>query len=287
MRKFGDRKDGRRLRTVSPMDIVCPFIMDRRTGCMNMISIPIKLDEIDKFLAAKRDEGYKGISLMHVIVASYIRAVSQYPALNRYISGQRIFARNKIVVSLTIKQKMSIESPDTVIKVEFDPKDTIFDVYEKFNKEIETYRNSLDNDLDGTLNVLRYFPRFLLKFFISIIKSLDYFGFLPKFFENLSPFHSSIYITSLGSLGIPPVFHHLYDFGNVPIFIAFGAKYRKNEIDDEGNVQRKAYADMTFVLDERICDGYYFASSLKLFKKCFKNPSILETPPETVVQDIK
>lgn len=287
MRRLGDRNDGRRLRTLAPMDIVSPFIMSRRSGCQNMISTSIKMEEIDRFLAQKRDEGYKGMSLMHVIVASYIRAVSQYPALNRYISGQRVYARNKISVSITIKQKMSIESPDTAIKVEFDPTDTIYDVYEKFNKEIEAYRSNPDSDFDDIANVLRYFPRFLLRFFVGTLKFLDYYGIMPKFIENLSPFHSSIYITSLGSLGIPPVFHHLYDFGNVPIFIAFGAKYRKNEIDDEGNVQRKAYSDMTFVLDERICDGYYFASSLKLFKKCFKNPSVLETPPETVAQDIK
>ena len=44
---------------------------------------------------------------------------------------------------------------------------------------------------------------------------LDYFGFLPRWLTKLSPFHGSVYITSMASLGIPPIFHHLYDFGNV------------------------------------------------------------------------
>ena len=38
----------------------------------------------------------------------------------------------------------------------------------------------------------------------------------PKFLLELSPFHGSIYFTSMGSLGIKPVYHHLYDFGTAP-----------------------------------------------------------------------
>ena len=95
-----------------------------------------------------------------------------------------------------------------------------------------------------------------------------------------------MFITSMGSLGIPPIYHHLYNFGNVPVFIAFGAKRRENLLNDDATVTKKRMVDVTFVLDERICDGHYYAASLKLFKRLMADPYKLDTPPETVNEDI-
>ena len=102
---------------------------------------------------------------------------------------------------------------------------------------------------------------------------------------KVSPFHGSMIVTSMGSLGIPAIYHHLYDFGTVPAFCAFGRKRRAEEIKDGEIVERK-YVDLKFNLDERICDGFYYASAFKLIKKMVENPELLEIPPETVVEDI-
>lgn len=126
-----------------------------------------------------------------------------------------------------------------------------------------------------------------MKATVSFLKTLDYFGCIPRKLTLLSPFHGSMAITSMGSLGIPPIYHHLYNFGNIPVFIAFGAKYYKNELKLDGTVERNKYIDYTVVTDERICDGFYFASALKVLKDCLYNPDKLDTPPETVVEDIR
>lgn len=103
---------------------------------------------------------------------------------------------------------------------------------------------------------------------------------------KLSPFHGSMFVTSMGSLGIPPIYHHLYDFGNLPIFLAFGAKRRENFMLPDGTVQQKKYIDFTVTTDERICDGFYFASSIKFMKRCLANPERLDEKPESVVRDV-
>jgi hypothetical protein len=90
----------------------------------------------------------------------------------------------------------------------------------------------------------------------------------------------------MGSLGIPAIFHHLYNFGNVPIFIAFGKKKFINEVEEDGSVKRTPHIDFNVVMDERICDGYYYASAMKRMKRILLNPDILDTPPTTVVEDI-
>ena len=119
-----------------------------------------------------------------------------------------------------------------------------------------------------------------------IVLVADYFGLLPKFLLEVSPFHGSIFFTSMGSLGIPPIVHHLYDFGNLPVFCAFGCKYRKNEIDMEGNLVQRKYIDFTVNTDERICDGFYFATALKHMKKFLQHPERLDEPLDEVVKDV-
>lgn len=70
-------------------------------------------------------------------------------------------------------------------------------------------------------------------------------------------------VTDLGSLGIKPVYHHIYNFGNLPVFIAFGAKRKAIEVNRHGQLEECTYLDLKSTLDERIVDGYYFAAVLK------------------------
>ena len=102
----------------------------------------------------------------------------------------------------------------------------------------------------------------------------------------LSPFHGSVFLTSLGSLGIPPIYHHLYDFGNIPVFIAFGAKRTEREVDSEGGTERRKYLDYKVSIDERIVDGQYFAACFKKIRSVMLHPEQLDFPPETVKEDI-
>ncbi len=285
-RRWGDRSDGRLLRSLDPIAKVAPFIMKHRTGCMNFIHETIELEKVEKFIRKKRNDGLKGFGLMHVIIATYVRAVAERPALNRFVSGQRIYARNNIEVLLTIKKEMTLESPETIVKAVFSPWDTATDVYNKFNELVEAYRNDTSSDFDKTAKLFSYIPRLVMKFGIWFINLLDYFGLLPKRLLNLSPFHGSFFITSMGSLGIPPIFHHLYDFSNVPLFCSFGAKQKRNVLREDGTVKQEKYVDITFVMDERICDGYYFASALKLMKHIMRDPFVLDRPPERVLEDV-
>ena len=96
-----------------------------------------------------------------------------------------------------------------------------------------------------------------------------------------------MFVTSMGSLGIPPIFHHLYNFGNLPVFLSYGAKYEEKTLNDDGTVTKKRYMDFTVVTDERICDGHYYASAFKYLKSILKNPEVLDNPPENVVEDVK
>lgn len=287
-RRIGDRKDGRRVRTLEPITYVAPFIMPTRVGAMNYFQAAIPMTEMEKFIHKKRAEGKPGFSAMHVLVASYIRMLSQKPGLNRFLSGYRIYARHNIEIIMAVKKELKLDAPETMIKFVFKPDATVDDVYEQFTQKIEEFKNASEeeNIFDKVVGLLGSFPRFLLKGAVDFLKFLDYFGWIPKFLTDLSPFHGTLVITSMASLGIPSIYHHLYNFGNVPVFISFSAVRKENEVDKDGNVNRIRYLDLNFSTDERICDGHYYSAAFHEIKKNLKNPELLERPPETIVDDI-
>jgi len=288
-RTWGDRSDGRKIRTLAPMAQITAFFQVERNTCSNLFEEAFEITHVERYIRQKRREGLTDFGLTHVLLAAYVRGLCKYPQLNRFISGQKVFSRGEdIQYCMVIKKEMTIDSPDTSIKVHLSRKDTAEDVYKKLNAAVESVKatQELDSSLDGLIGLLNLIPSIVLKFVVWLLKLLDYFGLLPKFLLELSPFHGSLFFTSMGSLGIPPIYHHLYDFGNLPVFGAFGCKRRALEVTEDGSVVQKKYLDVKFVLDERIVDGYYYAAFFKHYRAILRHPEILDIAPEELVSDI-
>lgn len=286
-RRFGDRKDGRLLRSIAPFNKFIPYIMPERVDRQNLYEESFEVSELDRRLRKLRVDGYKGIGILHFLIAAYIRCISMLPGINRFIAGRRIYSRETIDVVMTVKRSISINAPETTIKVHFLPTDTIFDVYRKLNEKIDEIKTSEENN--NTENVAEAFsklPRFLLRAALGVVRILDYFGLLPDAILEASPFHGSMIITDLGSLRIGPIYHHIYNFGTLPVFIAFGAKRHAYELDRHGNMVDNKYVDCKFVLDEGTVDGHYYAQFLQAYRYIFDHPEILEAPPSKVVEDV-
>ena len=286
---WGDRNDGRKIRTLAPMAQISSYFQVERNTCSNLFEESFEITHIDRYIRQKRREGYTDFGITHVLLAAYVRGVAKYPQLNRFISGQKVYTRdNDIQYCMVVKKEMTVDSPDTSIKVHLTPYDTAIDVYNKLNAAVAEVKatQELDSGLDNLIQYLNLIPSIILKFVVWLLKLLDYFGMLPKFLTELSPFHGSLFFTSMGSLGIPPIYHHLYDFGNIPAFGAFGMKRRALEILEDGTVVQKKYIDVKFTLDERICDGYYYATFFKHYRRILAHPEILDNVPEEVIRDI-
>lgn len=285
---WGDRSDGRRIRSIPAMSQIVPYIMVERNESCNLFSESLEITHIDRYIRQKRKEGLTSFGINHVLLAAYCRAVCRYPGLNRFVSGQKVYSRGEdIQYSMTIKKEMRADSPDTCIKVHLSPRDTADDVYRKFQSAVDEVKNTpLDSSFDNTAGLLTLIPGVFLKFTVWLLKLLDYFGLLPKFLLEVSPFHGSLFMTSMGSLGIPPIYHHLYNFGNMPVFGAFGMKRRATEVLEDGTVVLRKFVDLKFTMDERILDGYYYAAFFKHYKRILQHPEILDQPPEEVLQDI-
>lgn len=282
---FGLRSDGRKIKSLDPLFRVIPHVMKERSDAHVYFSQEIPIKTLDEYIAKKEQEGIK-MSYMNIIYAALVRMLAEKPALNRFIMDGRTYARHGIHISLAIKKGMTEDAEETTIKLPFTGSENIFEVKEILDKTIlQNKDKDAQNDTDKLVKFLSLIPDWLYKLIVNILMYLDKHGMMPKFIIKLSPFHTSAFLTNVGSLGIDAIYHHLYNFGTTGVFLAMGKKKKSYIYEDDDIVPEKSIS-LAWVADERICDGFYYANALKSFYRYLKKPELLETNIEPK-QDIR
>ena len=273
---FGLRSDGRKIKSLDPIFRVIPHVMKERSDAHVYFSQDIPVKTLDEYIAKKEQEGIK-MSYMNIIYAALVRMLAEKPSLNRFVMDGRTYARHGIHISLAIKKGMTEEAEETTVKIPFTGSENIFEVKEILDSTIAKNKEvSNENNTDKLVKLLSYVPDWLYKLIVNILMYLDKHGMMPKFIIELSPFHTSAFLTNVGSLGIDAIYHHLYNFGTTGIFLAMGKKKKSYIYEDDDIVQEKSIS-LAWVADERICDGFYYANALKSFYRYLKKPELLET----------
>ncbi|MBR1802534.1 MAG: 2-oxo acid dehydrogenase subunit E2 [Clostridia bacterium] len=282
---FGHRSDGVELKNISPEFKIIPSLMTERDDSQVFFNQDIVVTPIENYINKKAEEGYK-FTYMDVIFAAVLRIIAKRPRLNRFVINGRIYARNSITISLTIKKSLSDEADESNLKIPFDGTETIFEVRDKIEKLIEENKSDPadNNSTDKTAKIISMIPTCFIKLVVWMIKKLDKHGYLPKALIKVSPFHTSAYITNVGSLGINSIYHHLYNFGTTSMFFAMG-KRKKSYVYEDDEIKEEKCINIAFVGDERICDGYYYAHSFRQLCKYLAKPELLEKPGELVLDD--
>ena len=285
---FGKRPDGRVLRNLEPMEQIMPYILKKRYDSMNMFEDTLPCEPWDNYIKEKAEQGIK-ITYMDIFIAGVVRLMALRPQLNRFVMNGKIYARPKIWVSFVVHPTLADGSVGTTIKLCFEGTESLPEVAAKIDQAVkkETTQREGENDTDKLMRFLmKAIPGFLIKLVINVLMWMDRHNLLPKAIVELSPFHTSFFITNLKSLGINHIFHHTYEFGTTGLFFAMG-KEKMVPIVKAGEIVNEKHMGFGLVSDERFCDGLYFALSLRLFKKYMKNPAILDTPLTEKVEDVK
>lgn len=284
---FGRRPDGRRIKSLDPIFYVGPMVMPKRTDAQVFADMTVETTAIDKYVKAHKAD-HPGITHMTVIMSAMAKVFSEIPALNRFIMKKRVYARKNLCVCCTVVTEFGPEEPDeSVIKIFFENGDTVFSVADKVRKETEIAKTPTEpNAVDKFLKFAFKLPTGLISSLVSFIFWLDKHGVAPKSVVNMSPFHTSMYLTNMASIGMNSVYHHIYDNGNTSMFLAMGKRECAPTFDKSGikNVERSM--NFKFVVDERICSGYVYSRAFKAFEKYIKHPELLEEPLE-IKQDVK
>ena len=283
---FGLRPDGKQVRDIDPIQRIMPHIMRPRHDSQNLTSYECPCEPFDAFIKEEGEQGEK-YNYMHILIASIVRATALYPRINRFIMNGRIFQRNCIQVSFIVKKGLSAEAPDATVKLTFTGHESISQVRDMMNNAIIA-NNHLDanNGTDKLARLITFTPNFLIHFLVATIKYLDKHGLLPQAIINVSPFHTTAWVTNLKSIKGPSIYHHLYDFGNTGMFFAMGKEAMVPVVSGKEIVIGKRMP-LQIVTDERFCDGFYFVSAMKKLRELLGNPALMKEPLEELTQDVK
>ena len=285
-RRFTDRKDGRRLRTISPLFQLTPFIMLDPGDAVNSFTDQAEVSAIESWLRQKRRDGYEDISLIHVVIAAYVRMLAARPAMNRFVAGRYLYARDDIDVVLSYGRGGGADAGALTVNVRFQPSDTVFDVFRKINTQVDNLKaDQSASQAERIASTLVKTPRFVLRFAVAVVHWLDFHGLLRQSWTRRSPFHGSAVISDEGSYQMPPISRSINRLGSLPVSLSIGRVRSAIELDRAGQAQDHKYVDFTVSYDGRIADSAYIGSAFRFFRHYLANPQELEQAPARVNED--
>lgn len=282
---FGFRSDGKKLKHIDPVIRFTSYIMPKRYDAEVSMEKMIRCEPIDEFIKEKAKEGIK-YNYMHIVIAGLVRMYALRPKLNRFIMSGRIYARKGIFISFSVKKRLTDDADETVVKIEFTGKETLLEIKEKVDAEIAKVQGV--DKVGGTDKFAATFlklPHFILKPIIGFLKWTDKIGMMPKSVIKVSPFHTSCFLTNMKSISNEFVYHHIYDFGTTGQFIAMGKERLEPIVNQYEEIEKAKIMRLGFVVDERVCDGLYYAKAVKIGTNAIQNPKSLEIPLDEVLVD--
>ena len=283
---FGFRPDGRRVKDIDPIVRITPYLMPMRCDAQVFLQHKADYELMARYIAKKGMEGER-ITFMQIIIAAFVRTVSQHPEINRYIMNKQFYARNNCTVSFTMLKDMTDpDAGETAVKIKFDLTDTLFDVRDRMNQVIEASRGvENQNFVDKLVRVLFAIPG-LPTAIVGLVRLLDRYGLCPGALLDELPFHTSMYITNNASIGLHHVNHHIYNFGSTSLFFGMGTAERVAVVE-KGATRMKRFLPIGITADERVCSGAHYAQFFDMMRDLLNHPEKLEVPPESVRFDPK
>lgn len=281
------RADGRAIRNLDPFMRVMPSIMKKRSDAHVFYKHDVDCEILEKFVRRKRVEGIN-ISYMEIIIAALLRTLALRPFLNRFIVNGATFARYGYDISFAIKKELRDDAEETTIKLHFKGTESLSDISAAIKEAVVGNKGSgKENETDALAKLITKPPLFLIKCLVAFIMWMDRHNIMPKAILEASPFHTSLFVTNMRSIGLDAIYHHIYDFGTTGLFVSMGKEERRAVVDKDGQILARKMMTLGVVGDERICDGLYFANSLKCALKFLGNPELLEEPLEKVNEDVE
>jgi hypothetical protein len=240
-----------------------PFIMPTRNESVVYYDVDVDAAAVDARVAALRAQGVRA-TVLHTVMIGAVRSLSARPRLNRFVAGGRLWQRRGIWLSYTVKTEKNDRGAVLAMKRRLDDNASDVDLVRAIEGGVGEARSGRPTSTEKELKILLALPVFLLGWLVSLVGVLDRLGLLPRFFIDGDPMFASMFVTNLGAIGMDAPLHHLYEYGNIPLFCMIGAKKHAFFVDDDGAVRAREVYPLRFTFDERIEDGQYCLQSIEL-----------------------
>lgn len=285
-KKWGDRKDGIWLKDIPAMNRIMPSLMPNRADNEAHISIEIDSRPLNAYLE-KLNEGRTTdkYTFFHLISAAIGKAFVLRPRMNRFIVGSKLYQRRDVTIAFTIKKQFSDHAQEALAFFTYDPKETLDTFHEKIMRQIHIGKSDVEKDTStGAMDIVSKLPQWLITCIVKFVLWLDKHGWAPQFLIGSDPNHAAIFLSNLGSIGLPGGYHHLVNWGTNSCFVVIGKKYMKMDYLKDGTEDLHEVIPIGITLDERIADGYYYSKTVALVQELLKHPELLELTADTEVE---
>ncbi len=278
-RKWGDRWDGRRVK-VTGMQTIMSNLWPKRTDCEVYLNDTLDVTELVKFVKMKNEQHPDlKTTFFHCVIAAVAKMVNERPLMNRFVQGGRTYERYEISVAFTAKLAFDDHAEEALLFFVPKPTSTVDDVSQLVVDRVKKVRSQGSKaGVDDLLDKVGALPRPLIMLISRIVRWMDFWGKNPKALTDGDPHFSSIFLSNLGSIKCPAVYHHLNNYGTNSMMITIGTIHDEERIMPDGSKQIRTVCDIGATLDERIGDGFYFARSLKLVQHICNHPELLDRP---------
>ena len=284
-KKFGDRKDGKKLTNIHAMHFVMPLMYPNRCDNEAFISERIDLTNTNAYLAKKNAANPPyAYNLFQVMITAMLKTITLRPKMNRFIANQTMYLRNEVSAAFTVKKEFSDDSGEALAQIHSKGSDTIDTIHDSIYAQISLCRSDKVDAGTQSLNAVQKIPGFLVKLVGAAARFLDRHGWMPQSVIQGDPYYSSVVLTNLGSIKLHAGYHHLTNWGTTSVFCAIGQIKKRPFFDEDGTVHMRDSVDIGLTIDERIADGYYYSRTVQLLKKLLENPELLEKPLEEEVE---
>jgi hypothetical protein len=271
------RADGTPVTTLHPIRRIMPFVMPTRTGAFVLFEQDIPtapLVPVLERLNAGRPADRR-ITLFHLVLHGIGVALTEFPRLNRFVAGSRLYDRRGIWLAFSAKQRMERDAPIFTSKIEFRAGEPLPAMVDRLHAILSEGRSGRETAADREIKGFLRLPGPLLRLAVRAQRILDGWNLLPTALIRDDPLYASVFVANLGSLGLEAAYHHLYDYGTTPIFVTMGRTHRTALVRDDGTVTSHEVFTLRYTYDERVEDGFYAARALERLAACLADPEQL------------
>lgn len=249
-----------------------PALMPTRAESVVFIEQVVRVERAERYVADVRAAHPEvHATLFDVVLHALARTLAAHPRINRFVAGGRLYQRDDIVFSFTAKTVHDESGALVEVKRRFDPDEPFVEMVRGVREATGVARTQ-QGVADRELALFLRLPPLLRCGVVRVASAANARNLLPRSFIDGDPFFASAFLTNLGSVGLDAAFHHLYEYGTIPVFCTLGLVH-EGVVVDGGKPAVARVASIKFTFDERVEDGLYAGHALADFRRLVEDPA--------------
>lgn len=282
------RSDGELVKGLPAMRRIMPYVMRGRNESAVYLEIQVDVTETRKWMRAyHRANPVERCTFLTLFLFCMCRALREYPELDRFVSGRRIYQRNVPCASLVVRETLDFNSPTYAVKVPATETGESLPAYSRRIANILRHAGEHQRRTEQETRIVMRFPDCLVRLILWFRGLLDEWNLLPAWMIHDDPLYSSLFVAHLGTLGLPDTFHHLFECGTCSYFAVLAALRNVPVTNPDGTTEKRTILPIRWTLDDRVIDAFVCATFVRRVQSLMEAPEQMFGSPEDAARGMQ